>query len=477
MSFVDYQFLVFFPLVTLVFFRLAPSRRWLWLLAASSYFYMCFVPIYILILALTIGVDYAAGLAIERTRGRARKTALGFSLAANIGVLAFFKYYGFLAGNWAAVAVRMGWPALPAVDVMLPIGLSFHTFQSLAYTLEVYRGRHPAERHLGRLATYVMFYPQLVAGPIERPQNLLNQLNQTQVWNEERATDGLRLMLWGFVKKVCVADRLADYVNTVYSDPAQHGGPQVILATYAFAFQIYCDFSGYTDIARGAARVMGFELMLNFRRPYFAQSIAEFWKRWHISLSTWFRDYLYIPLGGNRVRRAQWYFNLMAVFLISGLWHGANWTYLIWGGLHGIYLIVGIVSEPLRRRLWQALGVSPGAAGTRLARRLFVFHLVCVSWVFFRAASWDQALLVFRRMADFSRLALLLPGGSALETGITFAAVASLVSIEACWERWPVKRLFLALPAGIRWAAYIAAALAIMNFGITREVPFIYFQF
>jgi D-alanyl-lipoteichoic acid acyltransferase DltB (MBOAT superfamily) len=477
MSFIDYQFLIFFPLVTLGFFMLAPRWRWSWLLVASCYFYMCFRPVYILILMLTIAVDYVAGLAIERTRGQARRGALVASLLANIGVLAFFKYFGFFSANWAPLAAWLGWPDIPALDIILPIGLSFHTFQSLAYTIEVYRGDQKAEPNLGRLATYVMFYPQLVAGPIERPQNLLRQLQSVQTFDAARAVDGLRLMLWGFVKKVVVADRLAEYVNAVYAQPEQFHGPQVLLATYFFAFQIYCDFSGYTDIARGAARVMGFNLMLNFRRPYFAQSISEFWKRWHISLSTWFRDYLYIPLGGNRVAPVRRYVNLLVVFLVSGLWHGANWTYVVWGGLHGVYLASGLLTAPLRRRALAALRWSQDSRPLRWGRILLNFHLVLIAWVFFRAPSMDQAWAMFRRMADISSCTLRLPNQSGADFGITLGALAVLGIIEACWERWPLPTLFRQAPAWVRWAAYVGAALAILNLGVTQEVPFIYFQF
>lgn len=477
MSFIDYQFLIFFPLVTLGFFALAPRWRWSWLLVASCYFYMCFRPVYILILMLTIAVDYVAGLTIARTRGPARRGALVASLLANVGVLAFFKYFGFFAANWAPLAARLGWPDIPALDVILPIGLSFHTFQSLAYTIEVYRGNQKAESNLGRLATYVMFYPQLVAGPIERPQNLLRQLQSVQTFDAARAGDGLRLMLWGFVKKVVVADRLAEYVAQVYGQPDRFSGAQILLATYFFAFQIYCDFSGYTDIARGAARVMGFDLMLNFRRPYFSQSISEFWKRWHISLSTWFRDYLYIPLGGNRVASGRRYLNLLLVFLVSGLWHGANWTYVVWGGLHGVYLASGLLTAPLRRRALAALRWPPDSRPLRWGRILLNFHLVLIAWVFFRAPSLEQAFAIFRRLGSVSFGRLRLPEQGGWDFGITLGALAVLGIIEACWERWPLPVLFRQAPAWVRWAAYVGAALAILNLGVTQEVPFIYFQF
>lgn len=477
MSFVDYQFLLFFPVFTAVFFVLKPHRRWVWLLLMSCYFYMCFVPHYILILGATILVDYTAGLVIARLVGWRRRLALLVSLAANLGMLGFFKYWGFLAVNWDLVAARFGLPRLPVLDVILPIGLSFATFQSLAYTIDVYRGHQAVERHFGRFATYVMFYPQLVAGPIERPQNLLEQLHRVQVFDSARAADGLRLMLWGFFKKVVVADRLAEYVNAVYATPAQHTGPAVMLATYFFAFQIYCDFSGYTDIARGAGRVMGFDIMLNFRRPYFAQTIAEFWQRWHISLSTWFRDYLYIPLGGNRVAPWRWRYNILIVFLISGLWHGANWTFVVWGGLHGLYFLIGAWTAPLRARLRARLDWPAAAPLLRWGRTLFIFHLTWFAWVFFRAPSLAAAGLVLRRMADWHAPSVLLPGMTAGGFAITLTALAILIAIETLWERRPVNGLIQRLPGWIRFPLYAAAVLAIMNLGVTQEIPFIYFQF
>ena len=314
------------------------KNRWFLLLVSSCYFYMAFVPIYILILAFTIVIDYFAGIYIENAKEERKKLFLVFSLIANIGVLAVFKYYNFLNENFSFLMHGFGLSnPIPYLSILLPIGLSFHTFQAMSYTIEVYRGHQKAERHFGIYSLYVMFYPQLVAGPIERPQNLLHQFREKYDFDYDRVVGGLKLILWGFVKKLVIADRLAIYVNAVYNNPEQHNGMTFIVATIFFAIQIYCDFSGYSDIAIGAAKVMGFKLMTNFNRPYFARNISEFWKRWHISLSTWFKDYLYISLGGNRVSIPRWYFNLMLVFIISGLWHGANWTYIIWGAWNGFY--------------------------------------------------------------------------------------------------------------------------------------------
>ena len=333
MLFNSIPFLVFYPVVTLLYFILPQRWRWAILLAASATFYMAFVPSYILILFFTILVDYNAGLWIERSAGHRRRFFLVLSLVANIGVLAFFKYFNFMNANLRELAHFLHWNyPVPLLQILLPIGLSFHTFQSMSYTVEVYRGRQAAEKHLGILALYVLFYPQLVAGPIERPQNLIHQFREVHRFDEDVFLSGVRLMLWGLFKKCVIADRLALYVSQVYDHPFQYRGLPLLVATVFFSVQIYCDFSGYSDVAIGSARSMGFRLMQNFNRPYGADSVPEFWRRWHISLSTFFRDYLYIPLGGNRTAPARWCSNIMLTFLISGLWHGAAWNYILWGG-------------------------------------------------------------------------------------------------------------------------------------------------
>ena len=369
------------------------------LLAASCYFYMAFIPKYILILAITITVDYFAGLGLEKFEGRTKRWVLMASILTNIGMLAFFKYFNFAIENLALLAKFIGWNyPISSLAIILPIGLSFHTFQSLSYTIEVYRGNQNAERHFGYLALYVMYYPQLVAGPIERPQNILHQLHTEQRFEYRRVTDGLKWMAWGMFKKVVVADRMVLFVNPVYNDPTSHNGPALVFATLAFAIQIYCDFSGYSDIALGSAQVMGVKLMKNFDHPYFARSISEFWRRWHISLSTWFRDYVYIPLGGNRVAKPRWAFNLFLTFLISGLWHGADWTYIIWGTLHGLYFIFSAVTEPIWIRL-SALARLDRSPRLKVAiSTLTTFSLVTFAWIFFRAASLTDALYIVRHL-------------------------------------------------------------------------------
>ena len=320
MLFNSFSFLVFFPLVTLIYF-LSPYRfRWLILLTASCYFYMAFIPYYILILGGTIVIDYFAGILIENaTEGNRRKQFLIMSLIANIGVLAVFKYYNFFIDNFNEVITFLGFDSsLPYLGIILPIGLSFHTFQAMSYTIEVYRGNQTAERNFVKYALYVMFFPQLVAGPIERPQNVLPQFNFHYDIDYERIVAGLKQMLWGFFKKIVIADRLSALVKQGYGNIDNHDGFSLLLYTYFFAIQIYCDFSGYSDIAIGSAKVLGINLRENFRTPYFSKSIREFWQRWHMSLSTWFRDYVYIPLGGKKVERGRLFFNTMVVFLVSG---------------------------------------------------------------------------------------------------------------------------------------------------------------
>src|SRR5450432_1057204 len=353
MSFISLQFLVFFMVVTLGYYQLRNQRmRISLLLAASCYFYMAFVPKYILILGGMIVIDYLAGLQIARSSGKSRKAWLIVSIIANVGVLAFFKYFNFLFGtiepliHWASPGTDV-----PFLKILLPIGLSFHTFQAMSYTIEVYRGRQPAEKDFLTYALYVMFYPQLVAGPIERPQNVLPQMHEKKYFDYDNVTDGLKLMMWGMFKKVVIADRLVKLTDPIFNHPRDHTPLALLLAAVFFSFQIFCDFSGYSDIALGSARVMGFRLMVNFNKPYQSRDISEFWKRWHISLSSWFRDYLYISLGGNRVSVPRWYFNLFFVFLVSGFWHGANWTFIAWGALHGFYLVFAIFSHKARKRM------------------------------------------------------------------------------------------------------------------------------
>jgi alginate O-acetyltransferase complex protein AlgI len=478
MLFNSLHFAVFFVVVTTLFFALPHRLRGVVLLIASVYFYMAFVPVYILILAGTILVDYAAGFLIDRSQARARRWWLIVSIVANVGVLAFFKYFNFVNDTFRTLASLGEWRyPVPVLDIILPIGLSFHTFQSMAYTIEVYRGRQPVERNLGRFALYVLFYPQLVAGPIERPQNLLHQLHLEQVFDYDRAKFGLQLMAWGLCKKVVIADRLAAVVNTVYQQPEAYSGSASLVATYLFAIQIYGDFSGYSDIAIGAAQVMGFKLMTNFDRPYFSQSINEFWRRWHISLSTWFRDYVYVPLGGNRVAPGRRALNLLVVFSLSGLWHGANWTYVIWGTLNGLYLVFGLFTSSFRQRLMSVWRLDRIPSLHRAIRVLITFHLVLLAWVFFRATSLGDAAVILRSIATWGAGAsapLEMAGGRTL---IVFS-IALLVAVECMQARYPLRDVLARQPVLVRWPTYVTALVGLLLLGeFASQQQFIYFQF
>lgn len=393
MLFNSFEFFIFFPLVTILFFLSSQKYKWVVLLTASCYFYMQFVPYYIFILGTTILIDYIAGIGIENTSNKKRKKCfLVISIVANLAILFVFKYYNFFLHT---IAYTFHTASLPYLSLLLPIGLSFHTLQAMGYTIEVYRGNCNAERHFGKYALYVLFYPQLVAGPIERPQHLLPQWNQAKVLRYSNVAKGLKMMVWGFFKKLVIADRLAVIVNTVYGNIPEYDSLSILFATYIFAFQIYCDFSGYSDIAIGAANVMGYDLMENFRLPYLSVSIKEFWTRWHISLSSWLRDYVYIPLGGNRVKPWKWYCNLIVVFILSGLWHGANITFLIWGLFHGIYLIFSLILTKEKKGIPVNLWIKGGKV-------VLTFHLVLFAWIFFRAASLYDVGLILHKLTDFS---------------------------------------------------------------------------
>jgi D-alanyl-lipoteichoic acid acyltransferase DltB (MBOAT superfamily) len=468
MLFNSLEFLFFFPIVTAVYFALPGRRRWAWLVLASAIFYMAFVPYYILILLTVIAVDYVAGRLIEPAEGAKRRALLAVSIVSNVLFLCVFKYWNFGAENVAGLGRLLGLDLhVPLLSIVLPIGLSFHTFQSMSYTIEVYRGTVRAERHLGVFALYVLFYPQLVAGPIERPQNLLGQFHTEQRFVPEQAVRGLRLMLWGFVKKVVVADRLGEVVNQVYAAPGHHGGPALLFAAYLFSFQIYCDFSGYSDIARGAARVMGYELMVNFRQPYFSTSMGEFWRRWHISLSTWFRDYVYVPLGGSKVQTPRRAFNILVVFLVSGLWHGAAWHYVVWGALNGLLVLL----EGFRQR---AARTGLG----RLLRTVWVFHLATLCWIFFRADSIGDAWTVLARLpTGWSRSAALDLGTSTGHLASLVALVLALVAVDWSLETGALPRHFATWPRWVRWPLYYACLLVVVFGGASTASRFIYFQF
>jgi D-alanyl-lipoteichoic acid acyltransferase DltB (MBOAT superfamily) len=479
MLFNSFSFALFFPVVVVLYFAVPARLRTLLLLVASCVFYMAFIPAYILILALTIAIDYAAGIWLEQAQGAARRAILTVSIVATCVVLFVFKYFHFFVDSFVAAARAAGWDvSAPAVAIILPIGLSFHTFQSLSYVIEVYRGHQKPERDFITYATYVMFFPQLVAGPIERPQNLLHQFHEVQTIDADRVVSGLKRMAWGFFKKLVIADRLALYVNDVYKSPENFNGLQLTIATVFFAYQIYCDFSGYSDIAIGSARVMGFRLMENFRSPYHAQSVSEFWRRWHISLSTWFRDYVYVPLGGSRTSQPRWLLNLLVTFAISGLWHGAAWTFVVWGVVNGVYLVVGVLTKSMRDGIYRSLGLDTGGGVRAVVGVTTTFVLTCVAWVFFRASNLTDAGYILTHMwsnwdvSQISTEQFLMRQMPAAVLSIAFLEVA-----EWLHARQPLAIRLARFPVLFRWPAYVGFVLAVVLFGVYRQSQFIYFQF
>ena len=479
MLFNSLGFCAFFIIVTSLYYALPWSARWKMLLIASCYFYMSFVPIYILILLVTILIDYSLGILIADAQGHRRKVYLVVSILSTCAVLFVFKYYNFFMKTSTDIGHLLGYdPNLPLSHFILPIGLSFHTFQSLSYVIEVYRGNQKPERHFGIYSLYVMFYPQLVAGPIERPQNLLHQFYEHHHFNIENVMRGLSLMAWGYFQKMVIADRCAIYVNVVYGSWQTSSGLELLIATVLFAIQIYADFAGYSSIAIGAARVMGFELMQNFNHPYFSKSIAEYWRRWHISLSTWFKDYLYYPLFGDHVTIPRHFISLLITFTVSGLWHGANWTFVVWGFYNGALLVLeGWIGKWWRR----------GWAWTA-ARRLVTLTLILIGFIFFRARNIPQALGIMARIATSTSLSLrslqeavlVATGDSsalALMAG-TLILIIVMFGLEAMQEG---RRLFFRdnIAQSVRWqaAAVVLLFQAVMIFGSLRASSFIYFQF
>ena len=395
MLFNSFQFLVFFPVVVFVFFTLPPKFKKYWLLAASYFFYMCWNAKYALLLLTSTIVTYFSGIFIDKFKEDTskKKAVVAMSFIINLGILFFFKYFNFamdgIKNIFASIGIILN---TPAIDVILPVGISFYTFQALSYTMDVYRQDVYAERDFITYALYVSFFPQLVAGPIERSKNLLKQLNLFLKFDLRRAVDGLMIMLWGYFLKIVLADRIAIFVDTVYRDMDTYGGMYLIVATALFAVQIYCDFAGYSTIAVGAAKVMGIDIMENFNVPYLAETTGEFWRRWHISLTSWFKDYLYIPLGGSRKGKLRKYLNKLIVFLVSGLWHGADLSFVVWGGLNGLYQIIGEILMPVRDRFVSKLQLHRNSLGHRIVSIIVTFVLVDFAWIFFRASDISAAI-------------------------------------------------------------------------------------
>lgn len=469
MLFNSLHFLLFLPVVVGLYYLLPFRFRWILIFFASCYFYMAFVPEYILILFLIILIDYGSALAIERAEGKKRRAWLVASVLSNILLLCFFKYFGFLNENLQTVFHLFGKEFRPLnLEIILPIGLSFHTFQSMSYTIEVYKGRQPAERHLGYFANYVLFFPQMVAGPIERYETLGNELKKDNRPSYLFFSDGFRLILFGLFVKMAVADNIAPLVNTVYEDPLRFSAPEVLLAVFLFSFQIYADFYGYSTIAVGCARLLGITIMDNFKTPYLSRSVSEFWSRWHISLSTWFRDYLYIPLGGNRVSLPRWSLNILIVFMVSGLWHGASWTFVIWGALHGLMLLL----ERYFSRLFK-FEIKKDWSFLNALLVIKTFVVTSFIWIFFRAENFEKARQVIQ--AIFANPSTSLSGIPDLAVPLLFTLLLILTDVLLYNSR--IDRRLAGIAPPYRWAVYTVLLFGLLALSGTQKFAFIYFQF
>ena len=491
MLFNSYSFMIFFPIVLAIYFVIPKKARYMWLLLASYYFYMGWNVKYAALIAFSTIITYVCGRLLGKTQHK--KWVIGGCIGINLAILFFFKYFDFFMGSINQVLAKVGVSLLQTgFDIILPVGISFYTFQALGYIIDVYRGDIEPEKNFFRYALFVSFFPQLVAGPIERSKNLLKQVDHVEeirLWNYKRIADGLTLMLWGYFLKMVIADRVAILVDTVYNQYWMYGSIEIILATFLFGVQIYCDFASYSQIAIGAAKVMGFELMENFNAPYLANSVKDFWRRWHISLSSWFKDYLYIPLGGNRCSRIKKYRNLMITFLVSGLWHGANWTFVIWGGLHGIYQIIGDVLRPVKEKLNQKLAVKTESFSYKFGQIAITYILVSFTWLFFRAESVTAAFDMIRSMFvkfnpwvlfDQSLYTL---GLNVTEVHILLVAVVILILVDGVrfFKAQTIEKFLNEQCLYFRWGIIFFLVFYIFIFGSYgigySAQQFIYFQF
>lgn len=485
MNFNSLSYLLFLAVNVFVYYLLPQKLRSVQLLLSSYFFYMCWNPKYALLMLFSTAVTYACGLLVEKSLWGRRRLWLVLSLGVNLAILFFFKYFNFASSllTRAFGFFGLGIQA-PLLDVLLPVGISFYTFQALGYTIDVYRKDIKAEKNFIDYALFVSFFPQLVAGPIERSGNMLHQIKEYHPFRFENLRDGALPVLWGLLKKMVLADNLAVVANTVYNNAAKHTGAEFLIATAAFAVQIYCDFSAYSDIARGSAKLLGFDLMENFHCPYMAVSIQDFWRRWHISLSSWFKDYLYFPLGGSRCSKPRHLLNILIVFTVSGLWHGAALTFVAWGLLNGLYQVVSKLLDPLRKKWFALTGIQESSWWLRAFRVIFTFCLVCLSWVLFRANSLSDAMLIFRSIFSIPWAGL---HGSLSSLGLSLPSLlmVSILSLGLYVLDWLIVEKGLAekLNSVVFWryAVYFVLIALILIFGSygTGYDPqdFVYFQF
>ncbi len=497
MSFVSVDYLFFFPIVVLAYFIIPRKIRMYWLLFASYYFYMSWNAKYGLLLLFSTAVTYCCGLLLEIVsshRGmmdsKVIKTIILFTcLILDLGILFYFKYTNFMIENVNIIISRFGLPLrYPERDIILPVGISFFVFQSIGYTIDVYRNEIKAEKNLFRYALFISFFPQLVAGPIERSKNLLAQFRETTEFDVDDAKNGLLTIAYGVFMKLAVADNIASVIDPIFDNPAEYSGMVCMLATILFAFQIYCDFNGYTQIAIGSARVLGFKLNPNFDSPYMGTSVKDFWRRWHISLTSWFRDYLYIPLGGGRKGKLRKQINTMIVFLCSGLWHGAGWHYVLWGGINGAFSVIEDVFDPMWNRITKRLSIKTDSYAYRVFCRIITFCLVDFTMLIFRASNLRMAFemigkivndLRFAWFMDMNFVEVFASPNKMMMVLIPILAVI-IIDIASCYGK-DIRAAIFGQQIVFRWIIYAFVMLAILywgNYGTDYEqTEFIYFAF
>ncbi|MBP3470262.1 MAG: MBOAT family protein [Lachnospiraceae bacterium] len=492
MLFNSYEFLIFLPIVLLIYYIFPKKFRYFWLLISSYYFYMCWNPKYVLLLLCSTVITYLCGIFLEQSgngnTGR-KKWIVFLGVVSNLLILFFFKYYNFFADNLEIVLQHLHIYRNPKrFDIVLPVGISFYTFQCLGYVVDVYRGDIKAEKNPLKYALFVSFFPQLVAGPIERSKNLLKELSKEVYLRYDNVREGLYLLVYGYFLKLVIADRAAIFVDTVFSDITAYTGAYLIVAVILFSIQIYCDFYGYSVIAKGCARLLGIELMENFDAPYFSRTITEFWQRWHISLSSWFRDYLYIPLGGNRKGTMRQYVNIAIVFLVSGLWHGAAWTFVIWGVLHGLYQIAGRSTKRIREASMKLLEIDNSAFSHKLLQIAGTYFLTAFAWIFFRAESVSQAVKIIKSIFTVYNPWIFLDG-SLFQCGLSdknfrllvYAILILLFADYLKCKKINIRKKIMQQGIWFRYAVLIFGIIFILVFGIWGSgydnAGFIYFQF
>ncbi|MFN0117488.1 MAG: MBOAT family O-acyltransferase [Elusimicrobiota bacterium] len=478
MLFHSFTYFIFLPFVVITYHLLPARFRWILLLAASYYFYMCWKPIYATLILFSTSIDFFTGLKMDACEKKSdKKPWLMLSLISNLLLLFVYKYTDFFSTSFNQLFQVVHLPfQFPVPHWLLPVGISFYTFQSLSYTIDVYRGNQKAEPHFGKFALFVSFFPQLVAGPIERSTDLMPQIHGDRNTNPERIARGVRLILWGFFKKLVVADRLSPFVDSVYNNMGAHSGLTILMATYAFAFQIYGDFSGYSDIAKGSAQLLGIDLMENFKTPYFSTSIVDYWRRWHVSLSTWFRDYVYYPLGGNKQGPKIWARNILIVFIISGLWHGAAWVFVFWGVYHGVLLLTTHFFSKLVEKYYPGFNSLKETLSFKLMSIVVTFHLVCFGWVFFRSSSLGQIRLFLSRLSQMNWTFQFDSNFSKSDCLVAIAALLAWVLVEATQQK-KMPLSWMQLPKVFRWSFLYVLFFSIIVLGVIGAKPFIYFQF